>query len=116
MLFIFCFTIATMRISILVLAPMLVLLLGAHADGNSALYPPGLQPLINRANTLLSLGQFNDAAKGYSEAIGMFLTLSSLSSTLKCNPNRVQINLQLTTYSTTNALLRISRFLGTVLP
>ncbi|KAG6908134.1 putative NRPS-like protein biosynthetic cluster [Tephrocybe rancida] len=33
------------------------------------LYPPGLVPLINRANTLLSLGQFNEAARIYSEAI-----------------------------------------------
>jgi DnaJ family protein C protein 3 len=35
-----------------------------------ALYPPGLQPLINRANALLSAGTFHDAAKAYSDAIG----------------------------------------------
>jgi DnaJ homolog subfamily C member 3 len=37
---------------------------------DSELYPPGLLPLINRANILLSTGQFNEAAKVYSEAIG----------------------------------------------
>jgi DnaJ family protein C protein 3 len=40
----------------------------AAADGG--LYPPGLLPLINKANVLLSSGQFNEAAKVYSEAIG----------------------------------------------
>ncbi|KDQ52052.1 hypothetical protein JAAARDRAFT_184645 [Jaapia argillacea MUCL 33604] len=39
------------------------------AGGGSALYPPGLLPLINRANAYLSAGQFNDAARTYSEAI-----------------------------------------------
>ena len=37
---------------------------------DSGLYPPGLLPLINRANVLLSAGQFNEAARIYSEAIG----------------------------------------------
>ncbi|KAI9450127.1 hypothetical protein F5148DRAFT_1244721 [Russula earlei] len=41
----------------------------ADSSAGSALYPPGLQPLINRANTLLSAGTFLDAAKAYSEAI-----------------------------------------------
>ncbi|KAG6877675.1 hypothetical protein C0992_009500 [Termitomyces sp. T32_za158] len=40
---------------------------GEPASGG--LYPPGLAPLINRANALLSLGQFNEAARIYSEAI-----------------------------------------------
>lgn len=40
----------------------------AAADGG--LYPPGLLPLINKGNLLLSSGQFNEAAKTYSEAIG----------------------------------------------
>ncbi|CAL1702018.1 unnamed protein product [Somion occarium] len=35
----------------------------------SSLYPPGLLPLISRADGLLSVGQFNDAVKAYSEAI-----------------------------------------------
>ncbi|THH21286.1 hypothetical protein EW146_g263 [Bondarzewia mesenterica] len=38
-------------------------------NGGAALYPPGLMPLINRANVLLSSGQFNDAAAAYTEAI-----------------------------------------------
>jgi DnaJ family protein C protein 3 len=42
----------------------------ADSGAGSALYPPGLQPLINRANVLLSAGTFHDAAKAYSEAIG----------------------------------------------
>ena len=37
---------------------------------DSELYPPGLLPLINRGNTLLSTGQFSEASKVYSEAIG----------------------------------------------
>ncbi|KAJ7733338.1 hypothetical protein B0H16DRAFT_1768659 [Mycena metata] len=46
---------------------------GAAAGG---LYPPGLQPLITRANVLLSTGQFSEAARVYSEAIGGFCFLS----------------------------------------
>jgi DnaJ family protein C protein 3 len=42
----------------------------ADSGAGSALYPPGLQPLIIRANALLSAGTFHDAAKAYSEAIG----------------------------------------------
>jgi DnaJ family protein C protein 3 len=42
----------------------------ANPSAGSALYPPGLQPLINHANALLSAGTFHDAAKAYSEAIG----------------------------------------------
>ena len=44
-----------------------------YGSGDSELYPPGLLPLINRANILLSTGQFNEAAKAYSEAIGKHL-------------------------------------------
>lgn len=40
------------------------------APGNGSLDPPGLQPLINRANSLLSSGHFNEAARTYTEAIG----------------------------------------------
>ncbi|KAI0915510.1 hypothetical protein AcV5_003709 [Taiwanofungus camphoratus] len=63
-----------LRISILISYVLVILLYGANADPNagasgSSLYPPGLLPLINRANALLSAGQFNDAAKAYSEAI-----------------------------------------------
>jgi hypothetical protein len=51
---------------------LLLSTLSALADpsAGSALYPPGLQPLINRANALLSAGTFHDAAKAYTEAIG----------------------------------------------
>ena len=42
---------------------------GEPSSSGGGLYPPGLAPLINRANTLLSLGQFNDAARLYTEAI-----------------------------------------------
>ncbi|TFK53273.1 hypothetical protein OE88DRAFT_1625989 [Heliocybe sulcata] len=41
----------------------------ADSGGGSALYPPGLVPLINRANALFSAGQFNEASRLYSEAI-----------------------------------------------
>ncbi|KAJ6506356.1 hypothetical protein C8R47DRAFT_1241698 [Mycena vitilis] len=60
-----------MRLSALT-STLLFLLLpatGTLADSGTGLYPPGLQPLIARANVLLSTGQFNDAAKAYSEAI-----------------------------------------------
>ncbi|KAK7464744.1 hypothetical protein VKT23_005950 [Stygiomarasmius scandens] len=42
-----------------------------YADSGAAggLYPPGLLPLINKANVLLSSGQFNEAAKAFTEAI-----------------------------------------------
>ena len=43
------------------------------AGGAGGLYPPGLLPLINRANVLLSSGQFNEAARIYSDAIGPYL-------------------------------------------
>ena len=42
------------------------------SGASSALYPPGLQPLINKANVLLSSGKFNEAIRAYSEAIGAF--------------------------------------------
>ncbi|KAH9962462.1 hypothetical protein BC827DRAFT_1130306 [Russula dissimulans] len=41
----------------------------ADPSAGSALYPPGLRPLISRANALLSAGTFHDAARAYSEAI-----------------------------------------------
>ena len=54
------------------LVSLLLVGAGVLAD-SSGLYPPGLIPIINRANGLLSSGQFNDAAKAYSEAIGTVL-------------------------------------------
>jgi DnaJ homolog subfamily C member 3 len=63
-----------MRLGVKVLLPVLSLLLyGVNAEPSqgSELYPPGYLPLVNKANVYLSAGQFNDAAKAYSEAIGM---------------------------------------------
>lgn len=48
----------------------LVASIAADPNAGGALYPPGLLPLINTANALLSAGQFSDAVKAYSEAIG----------------------------------------------
>lgn len=60
-----------LRATLLALAPFLALVPHAQADPTGgALYPPGLQPLINRANALFSIGQFSDAAKAYTDAIG----------------------------------------------
>ncbi|KAJ7683899.1 hypothetical protein B0H17DRAFT_985666 [Mycena rosella] len=55
--------------ALLPLLPLLGLLPGTGADTATGLYPPGLQPLITRANVLLATGQFGEAAKVYSEAI-----------------------------------------------
>ena len=62
------------------LAPLSLLLLALQQNvvlgAEGGLYPPGLQPLINRANVLLSAGQFGEAAKVYSEAIGTSVLIS----------------------------------------
>ena len=50
------------------LSILLPLVPGIKADGS--LYPPGLMPLINHANSLLSAGKFGNAATAYSQAIG----------------------------------------------
>ena len=55
---------------LLSLSSSILILLGFVYAADSELYPPGLLPLINKANILLSTGQFNEAAKAYSEAIG----------------------------------------------
>ena len=52
----------------LALSSLLPFLATVYADAGG-LYPPGLLPLINRANVLLSTGQFNEAVRIYSEAI-----------------------------------------------
>jgi len=57
---------------LLALSSLLLLLANnqvAFVAADSGLYPPGLLPLINKANVLLSAGQFNEAARIYSEAI-----------------------------------------------
>ncbi|KAF9530873.1 hypothetical protein CPB83DRAFT_868305 [Crepidotus variabilis] len=41
----------------------------ATAADSGGVYPPGLGPLISKANVLLSAGQFGEAAKVYTEAI-----------------------------------------------
>jgi DnaJ homolog subfamily C member 3 len=56
------------------ISTILALVGSVLAGEPGALSPPGLQPLINRANALLSSGQFLDAANAYSEAIGAYLT------------------------------------------
>lgn len=47
----------------------LLAILGSACADSGGLYPPGLVPLINRANALLSTGQFAEAVRIYSEAI-----------------------------------------------
>ena len=67
---------SSLSLLILALAPSLVFgdaSAGTGAASGSALYPPGLMPLITKANTLLSTGQFSEAIKAYSDAIGTFL-------------------------------------------
>ena len=57
--------------------PALLVGLAYHANAQpqqisgSSLYPEELVPLITRADALLTAGQFSDAAKAYSEAIGV---------------------------------------------
>lgn len=58
----------------LAVSSLVLIISNVYADGG--LYPPGLLPLINRANSLLSTGQFNEAARIYSEAIGALLNVS----------------------------------------
>lgn len=44
-----------------------------HAEStkpNGSVDPPGLQPLIIKADAFLSSGQFTDAARAYTEALG----------------------------------------------
>lgn len=60
----------TMRLFALSTFLAIIHRINADPSSGSALYPSGLLPLINRANALLSSGQFHDAAKIYSEAIG----------------------------------------------
>ena len=64
-----------LRISTFVAPILSAIIYGANAEqapASGELYPPGYLTLVNRANVLLSAGQFNDAAKAYSEAIGMY--------------------------------------------
>lgn len=56
---------------LLAFAPLLSLIITCVFAQSQAggLYPPGLLPLINRANALLAAGQFAEAARAYTEAI-----------------------------------------------
>jgi DnaJ family protein C protein 3 len=54
------------------------LLLAAAAYADSSLDPPGLRPLVNRGNVLLSSGQFNEASRVFSDAIGNSLSTKYL--------------------------------------
>ena len=62
------------RLSVLLPLVLVGLVYNANAQVNqiagTSLYPEELIPLITRADALLTAGQFNDAAKAYSEAIG----------------------------------------------
>lgn len=83
------------------------------ATGGSALYPPGLLPLITRANALLSTGQFNDAIRAYSEALGKLFSEVVHPGVLylRCPltmSQRSQNSHPLTTSSITNVQRRIS--------
>lgn len=54
---------------LLVLTSLLTYTAFSLANEGGGVVPPGLQPLINRANSLFSTGQFNEATKAFSEAI-----------------------------------------------
>lgn len=84
----------------------------AESGAGSALYPPGLQPLINRANALLSAGAFHDAAKAYSEAIGTLDQIMRLSTSFPSS-RHLQNNHQRIPPCITNAPLRISHLADT---
>lgn len=49
----------------------------ATAADSGGVYPPGLGQLIGKANVLLSAGQFSDAVRAYTEAIGTLQALST---------------------------------------
>lgn len=84
-----------MRLRLLTfLAPILSsIICGTNADASAGagdLYPPGYLPLVNRANALLTAGQFSDAAKSYSEALGalrIIYTIQNLTIQLAMAPN-----------------------------
>lgn len=63
-----------LRLSVILQFLLVGFVCNANAQVNqiagTSLYPEELIPLITRADALLTAGQFNDAAKVYSEAIG----------------------------------------------
>ncbi|KAG8863799.1 hypothetical protein FRB96_007636 [Tulasnella sp. 330] len=62
-----------MRLTLLSTVAALLFAARASADdstsGSGSLEPPNLKPIVTRANVLLRAGQFQDAAKSYSDAI-----------------------------------------------
>ncbi|KAG9011824.1 hypothetical protein FRB94_007550 [Tulasnella sp. JGI-2019a] len=61
-----------MRVKLLSTVATLIFVSSTSADsssGSGSLEPPNLKPIITRANVLLGAGQFQDAAKSYSDAI-----------------------------------------------
>lgn len=61
-----------MRLKLLSTVATLIFVSSTSADspsGSGSLEPPNLKPIITRANVLLGAGQFQDAAKSYSDAI-----------------------------------------------
>jgi hypothetical protein len=55
----------------------------AEPGASGGLDPPGLVPLVTRANALLSAGQFSDAAQAYSDAIGEYPVLCTVKATVR---------------------------------
>ena len=77
-----------MRLGYSYLGPALLLLQGALVSGQASgsgagLYPPGLLPVINKANALLSTGNFGEAARIYGEAIGELSSLITVDNDAK---------------------------------
>lgn len=63
-----------MRLTQFLTVTTLLFITGASADDSptsegGSLEPPNLKPIVTRANVLLRAGQFQDAAKSYSDAI-----------------------------------------------
>lgn len=83
-----------------------------QSSSGSALYPPGLQPLIDKANVYLSTGKFNDAIRTYTEAIGVSLAPVNVKGVpyVLCI---LQSNLQRTIYSIISERQRTIRLAGT---
>ena len=60
-----------MRITRLLSSALFLSLVTAEAE--TGIEPTALAPLIKRANAYLSVGQFSDAVRSYTEAIGKFV-------------------------------------------
>lgn len=49
----------------------------ADAGGESSVDPPGLKPLVTQGDSLLAAGQYSEAARSYSDAIGLLFALNT---------------------------------------